>query len=66
MRWAEHLARIREKRNLYRLFVGKPEGKKLLEIKRPMWVDNIKMDLEAGLVCTRLVWLTIRRSGELS
>jgi hypothetical protein len=34
-----------EKRNAYRLFVGKPEGKKLL--RRPIcgWVDNIKMDL---------------------
>jgi hypothetical protein len=27
MRWAEHVARMREKRNVYRLLVGKPEGK---------------------------------------
>jgi hypothetical protein len=27
MRWASHIARMREKRNAYRLLVGKPEGK---------------------------------------
>jgi hypothetical protein len=32
---------MEEKRNAYRLLVGKSEGKRLLE----MWVDNIKMDL---------------------
>jgi hypothetical protein len=30
MRWAGHVARMREKRNTYRLLVGKPEGKKPL------------------------------------
>jgi hypothetical protein len=34
-----------EKRNTYRLLVGKPEGKRPLERSRYMWVDNIKMDL---------------------
>jgi hypothetical protein len=44
MRWAGHLARIGEKRNVYRLLVGKPEGK--IPLRRPRWwVDNIKMDL---------------------
>jgi hypothetical protein len=39
-----------EKRNAYRLLVGKPEGKKLLRRPRRRWVDNIKMDLqEVGL-----------------
>jgi hypothetical protein len=32
-----------EKRNVYRLLVGKPEGKRPLG--RPRWMDNIKMDL---------------------
>jgi hypothetical protein len=34
-----------EKRNAYRLLVGKPEGKRPLGRKRRRWVDNIRMDL---------------------
>jgi hypothetical protein len=34
-----------EKRNVYRLLVGKPEGKKPLGRRRRRWIDNIKMDL---------------------
>jgi hypothetical protein len=34
-----------EKRNVYRLLVGKPEGKRSLGIPRRRWIDNIKMDL---------------------
>jgi hypothetical protein len=34
-----------EKRNAYRLLVGKPEGKRPLERQRCRWVNNIKMDL---------------------
>jgi hypothetical protein len=45
MRWAGHVARMGEKRNAYRLLVGKPEGKSPLTGPRCMWVDNIKMDL---------------------
>jgi hypothetical protein len=35
-----------EKRNTYRILVGKPEGKRLLRRPRRRWVDNIKMDLK--------------------
>jgi hypothetical protein len=45
MRWAGHVARMGEKRNVYRLVVGKPEGKRLLERPRRRWIHNIKMDL---------------------
>jgi hypothetical protein len=45
MRWAEHVARMGEKRNVYRLLVGKPEGKRLLGRPRRRWIDNIKMEL---------------------
>jgi hypothetical protein len=39
-----------EKRNVYRLLVGKPEGKRPLERPRRRWMDNIKKDLlEIGL-----------------
>jgi hypothetical protein len=40
-----HVARIGEKRNAYRLLVGKPEGKSPLGRPRRGWEDNIKMDL---------------------
>jgi hypothetical protein len=45
MRWAEHVARMEEKRNAYRLLAGKPEGKRPLGRPRRRWVDNIRMDL---------------------
>jgi hypothetical protein len=45
IRWAGHVARMGEKRNPYRLLVGKPEGKRPLGRLRRRWVDNIKMDL---------------------
>jgi hypothetical protein len=36
---------MREKRNVYRVLVGKPEGKRHLGRPRRRWVDNIKMDI---------------------
>jgi hypothetical protein len=42
---AEHVARMGEKRNAYRLLVGKPEGKRPLIRTRCRCVDNIRMDL---------------------
>jgi hypothetical protein len=47
MRWAGHVARMRENRNAYRILVGNPEGKRPLRLR---WVDNIKMDLR------KIVW----------
>jgi hypothetical protein len=45
MRWTGHVARMGEKRNAYRILVGKPEGKRPLGRPRHRWVDNIKMDI---------------------
>jgi hypothetical protein len=45
MRWAGHVALMGEKRNAYRLLMGKPEGKRPLGKQRRRWVVNIKMDL---------------------
>jgi hypothetical protein len=45
MRWAGHVARMSEKRNAYRILMGKPEGKRPLGRPRRRWVDNIKMDV---------------------
>ena len=45
MRWAGHVARMGEERGMYRVLVGKPEGKRPLVRPRHRWVDNIGMDL---------------------
>jgi hypothetical protein len=45
MTWAGHTARMGEKRNAYRILVGKPEGKRPLARLRRRWADNIKMGL---------------------
>jgi hypothetical protein len=45
MRWAGHVARMGEKRNAYRILVGKQKGKRPLGRPRRRWVDNIKIDL---------------------
>ena len=46
MRWAGHVARIGDKRGVYRVLVGKPEGKRPLGRPRRKWEDNIKMNLQ--------------------
>ena len=50
MRWAGHVARMGERRSVYRVLVGKPEVKRPLRRPRRGWEDNIKMDLE-GVEC---------------
>jgi hypothetical protein len=53
-----------EKRNVYRILVGKPEGKRPLGRPKCRCVDNIKMGLrEMGLIV--LMWLKIGTSGGL-
>jgi hypothetical protein len=46
MRWAGHVARMRDKKkNVYKLLVEKPEGKRPIGRPRSRWVDNIRTDL---------------------
>jgi hypothetical protein len=50
IRWAGHVARMGEGRSVYRVSVGRPEGKRPLGRPRRRWEDNIKMDLrEIGI-----------------
>jgi hypothetical protein len=57
MRCAGHVARVGEKRNAYRLLVGKPEGMRPLGRPRHRWVDNIRIDLgEVGWSDVRVDW----------
>jgi hypothetical protein len=58
MRWAGHGAHIGERRGVYRVLVGKPEGKRPLERPRRRWEDNIKMNLqEVG--CGGMDWIEL-------
>jgi hypothetical protein len=66
MGWAGHVAQRVEKRNVYRIMVGKPEGKRPLGRPRHRWVNNIKMDLRySGVLWTGLIWLRAGTSGML-
>jgi hypothetical protein len=52
MKLAGHVVRMGEGRGVYRVLVGKPEGRRPLERPRHRWEDNIRMDLrEVGCVC---------------
>jgi len=56
MRWVGHVAHMGEERGVYRVFVGKPEGKRPLGRPRRRWVNNIRMDLqEVG--CGYMDWI---------
>ena len=46
MKWVGHVAHMGESRGLYRVSVGKPEGKRPLGRPGHRWEDNIKMDLQ--------------------
>jgi hypothetical protein len=46
MRWAGHVARIGERRGVYRVLVLKPEGKSPLGRPRHRWEDNINVSLQ--------------------
>jgi hypothetical protein len=45
MRWSGHVARVGEERNVYRVLMGKPEGKRSLERPRHRWEGGIRMGL---------------------
>jgi hypothetical protein len=46
MRWAGHVGRMGKGRGVYRIFVGRPEGRRPLGRPRRRWEDNIKMDIQ--------------------
>jgi hypothetical protein len=58
MRWAGHVARMGERRGVYRLLVGKPEGKRRLGSPWRGWEDNIKMDLH-DVGCGVMDWIEL-------
>jgi len=63
MRWAGHVARMGEERVVYRVLMGKPEGKRPLGRSRRRWVDNIRMDLqEVG--CGYVDWIGLAQDRD--
>jgi len=58
MIWAEYVARVGERRGVYRVLVGKPEGERPLGIPRRRWEDNIKMDLQE-VRCGGMYWFEL-------
>jgi hypothetical protein len=68
MRWAGHVARMGEGRNMYRVWAGKPEGKRPLERPRRRWEHGIKMDLGEigwGGLWSGFTWLRMETFGGL-
>jgi hypothetical protein len=58
MRWAGYVARKGNMRGVYRIRVGKPEGKRQLGRSKCRWENNIKMDFQA-VVCGSMDWIEL-------
>ena len=63
MRWTGHVARMGQKRRVYRFLVGKPEGKRPLGRPRRRWVDNIMMDLQE-MGCGYMDWIGLAKGRD--
>jgi hypothetical protein len=63
MRWAGHVAPMGECTGVYRVLVGKPEGKRPMGRPRCRWKNNIKMNLqEVG--CGSIDWIELAQDRE--
>ena len=63
MRWVGHVARMGERRGVYRVLVGTPEGKIPLGRPRRRWEDNIKMDLRE-MRCGVMEWIELSQDRD--
>ena len=64
MRWAGHVAHTGERRGVYRLLVGKPEGMRVLGRSRRRWEDNNnKLDLEE-VGCGGVDWIDLAQDSD--
>jgi len=63
MRWVGYLARTGERRGVYSVLVGKPEGKRPLGRPRSRWEDNIKMYLQ-GVGSGSMDWIELAQDRD--
>jgi len=64
LKWAGHVARMGEERGVYRVLLGKPEGRRPMGRTRRRWVDNIRMDLqEVG--CGYMDWIRLAHDRDI-
>jgi len=63
MRWVGHVAHMQEGRGVYRVLVGKPEGKRPFGRTRCRWEDNIKMDLQE-MGCEGMDWIELAQDRD--
>ena len=62
-RWPGHVKCVKERRGVYRVLVGKPEGKRPLGRPRHRWKDDIKMELqEVG--CGGIDWIELAQGRD--
>ena len=63
MKWAGQVARLGERRGVYKVFVGKSEEKRPLGRQKRRWEDNIKTDLqEVG--CGGVKWIELAQDRD--
>ena len=63
LNFAGHVARMGEEMGVYRVLVGKPEGRRPLGRPRRRWVDNVRMDLqEVG--CVYMDWIGLAQDRD--
>jgi hypothetical protein len=58
MRWAVHVARMVEERGVYKILMGKPEGRRPMGRPRHRWEDNIRMDRQE-VRCGSMGWIRL-------
>jgi len=63
MRWAGHVARMGEERGVYKVMVGKPEGKRPLGRPRRRLVDNIRTELQE-MECGYMDWIGLAQNRD--
>ena len=63
MGWAGLVARMGEERGVYRVLLGKPEGRRPMGRPRRRWVDNIRMDLQE-VKCGYMDWIGLAQDRD--